>query len=625
MARSKKSKSRQEAETSAPAEAAAEEAQDPVEPEPETPPQETASVPAPRRKKKGSGVSVQVTARGDADEVSAALSKMGPQRGAPQEPDPEEPEEEGMSDEEVMRLLSNPRNKVTVVRTFPKRWRGARCNVQLDQEGYRCPVNFDEIKTDVFRRFGGKSFMAYVHPNTMMGMNKILAAIPFENAETDEPLFELPQDENEVVDPRLLPIPADGSDPTMVGEEDPYARMERNLKTQTRLKARQLELATLGKQLEEFEGTKKEIVAEASNPGRSVEDRIAFMQLENKMDRQIEAIRNAIDKVASEPPAAPAPAPTPQPPQRSGDDNLVKILMAQNQAAENRFNVLMQQQTQLLLARNQGGGQKEDLDSMLDKVAKFKAAFGEGDGRVKRLQDTLMEIAMDRMLGESNGGGDTSDVRYAVDKALPLVKTFIDKKLTGPDEAVPTREQYLEAVKLEATKITQNLIKQGYLVKGDVKGIAGPTAHHKAGAPAEKKPAPAPPAGEKNPEPPKEEEDRVAGPPKPSTPEYSRKLAVDFVLDSIISDIKKGFPDDRFVIGDALDHLDEEILDQLLTVGSGEDLEKVVGPHCTPEKIQAIKDYGKNPRVKTWLTRVITTIQDEYRREIEAAPKEETK
>lgn len=615
MARSKKSRSLPEAETSgAPEEEAVN--IDPAEQE----------APAPRKPKKRRGVSVQVTARGDAEDVSEALSKMGPGArpvATVAEEEEEGPDENGPDDEMIVRLLSNPRNKVVVFRTFPKRYNGAKCDIQVDPQGYRCPAAFDDIKQDVFRRFGGKAFVAYIQPVTLSGNSKVLAAIPFDNPDTDEPQFEMPTDPNQAVDPRLLPPALDGGDPTMVMEEDPMARIEQDQKTQVRIRGRRLQLAQLDQQLREFEGTKKEIAVEATNPSRGVEDRIAFMQMENKMDRQIEAIRSAIDKISSEPPPAPAaPPPMLQLPQRSSDDNLVKILMAQNAAAENRFNVLMQQQTQLLLARNQGGGQKEDLDSMLDKVAKFKAAFGESDGRVKRLQDTLMEIAMDRMLGENNGSGDTSDLRYAVDKALPLVKTFVDKKLTASDEPVPTREQYLEAVKLEATKITQNLVKQGYLVKGDVKAIAGPTAPHKAGAPAEKKPAP---AGEKNPEPPKEEEDRVAGPPKPSTPEYSRKLAVDFVLDSIISDIKKGFPDDSFVIGDALDHLDEEILDQLLTVGSGEDLEKVVGPHCTPDKIQAIKDYGKNPRVKTWLTRVITTIQDEYRREIEAAPKEETK
>lgn len=578
---------------------------------------------APRKPKKKRGVSVQVTARGDAEDVSEALGKMGPLGARPAATVAEEGEE-GPDDEAIVRLLANPRNRVMVFRTFPKRFNGAKCDIQVDPQGYRCPAAFEDIKQDVFRRFGGKAFIAYIQPVTLSGNSRVLAAIPFDNPDTDEPQFELPTDPNQVVDPRLLPPAIDGGDPTMMVEEDPMARIEQDQKTQVRIRGRRLQIAQLDQQLREFEGTKQEVAAEAKNPEKSLEERIALMQFENKMDRQIEAIRSAIDKISSEPPPAPAAAPPmPQLPQRAGEDNLVKILMAQNAAAENRFNALMAQQTQLLLARNQGGGQKEDLDAMLDKVAKFKAAFGESDGRVKRLQDTLMEIAMDRMLGESNGSGDTSDLRYAVDKALPLVKTFVDKKLTASDEAVPTREQYLEAVKLEATKITQGLIKQGYLVKGDVKGIAGPTAPHKAGAPAEKKPAPAP-AEEKKPEP-KEEEDRVAGPPKPSTPEYSRKLAVDFVLDSIISDIKKGFPDDSFVIGDALDHLDEEILDQLLTVGSGEDIEKVVGPHCTPDKIQAIKDYGKNPRVKTWLTRVITTIQDEYRREIEAAPKGETK
>jgi len=258
----------------------------------------------------------------------------------------------------------------------------------------------------------------------------------------------------------------------------------------------------------------------------------------------------------------------------------------------------------------------------------MKNVFGHDDPRSRRLEDMAMDFFTERIMGENGGpDGEESDVKYAVKQLVPVVKTFVDKKLAeGPVVEGPTKEQFAQAVQQETTRAIHGLIQQGKLkLVEHPPGLPAP--HPKIGAPQEKRPAkPAEPPKEAAPKPeaqarPEEEEQMENVPPEPGSPNYNRKLAVDFVLDSILHDIDSGFPEDSFVVGDALDRLDDEILDQLLTVSSGEDLEKVVGPHCTPEKIQAIKDRGRNPRVKTWLTRVITTIQDEYRREVESPEK----
>lgn len=619
MARSKKPRSRPEAETSE------------APPEDEVVDQETADpaeqeAPAPRKPRKKRGANLEVKASGDPEEVRDALGKMNPAPPPAVAPETEEdpPDETGPSDETIVRLLSNPRNKVVVFRTFPKRWNGAKCDIQVDPYGYRCPSAFEDIKQDVFRRFGGKAFIAYIQPVTLSGHSRVLAAIPFENPDTDDPQFEMPTDPNQVVDPRLLPPAPDGGDPTMMPEEDPMARIEQDQKTQVRIKARQLQIAQLNRQIAEFEGTKNEVAAEAKNPERSLEDRIALMQMENKLDRQIDAIRGAIEKISVEP----APAPVAPPPAPASSDNVTKILMAQLQMAENRFNALMAQQTQLMMKLGQGGGGKDDIDSQLERFVKLKAAFGEGDSRVKRLEQTLIDMTMERLLdGGGAGEGDgESDVKYAVKQLVPVIKNYVDKKLTEPEVAgpAPTKEQFAELVRQEAARVVQGLVKQGFVVKPQ--GIPGPTAqapHPKIGAPAEKKERPKPPPQEEATKPPAQEEAPMEGPPLPDTPGYDRKKAVDFVLDGIVRDIDANFPEDTFLIGDALDHLDDEILNSLLTVSTGEDLEKVVGPHCTPEKLQTIKDRGRNPRVKTWLTRVITTIQDEYRKEVEGGGAEE--
>ena len=103
----------------------------------------------------------------------------------------------------------------------------------------------------------------------------------------------------------------------------------------------------------------------------------------------------------------------------------------------------------------------------------------------------------------------------------------------------------------------------------------------------------------------------------PQSPAYDRKKNVNFILDTMIDDIDNGCPPDSFVVMDALNLLDTELLDSFLTVDSGEALEKILDPHSEAGKIQRIKDAGKaSPTIKSWVTRVVVTIQDEYRRAV---------
>lgn len=658
MSRSQKSKSRGGRHHATPAEAADPEEQDPVEEtdeareeapaeapppapapaqeeeEPEQPEeeeedevQEEQPPPVPKEKpQKGRlprkpGANIQVTARGDAESVATALQNLSPRRApapaAPAAPkEREEAEDEGLlTQEQLVRLLSDPKNVVTVYRTYPKRFQGVKCDTKVG-DPYRCPTSLEDMQADIFNRFGGKKFTGYIHPAGPLGQHKILAAVEMENPDTSEPVFESSPGEEEIVyDPRFMPKPADGSDPTARPEEDPFMSMESDLKKQMRVTSRQVQLENLKAQLKELKSKKGEVEEGVQSRDTSSEDKLLLIQMENNINRRIDQIQGMMDRIAS----------SDSQPKSDGNDTIMKMLLAQQKSSDDRFNTMMTAFMTAMTNQNKGR-EKDDFDAVLDRLAKMKNVFGHDDPRSKRLEDMAMDFFTERVMGNGgDGDGEESDVKYAVKQLVPVVKTFVDKKLSEPAAEAPTKEQFNAAVQQEATRVIQGLIQQGKLeLKQHPPGLPAP--HPKIGAPQEKRPAAAkpaePPAAPKEPAPREEEPEMSNVPPEPGTPGYDRKKAVDFVLDSILHDIDAGFPEESFVVGDALDRLDDEILDQLLTVATGEDLEKVVGPHCTPAKIQAIKDRGRNPRVKTWLTRVITTIQDEYRREVESPAKE---
>jgi hypothetical protein len=111
---------------------------------------------------------------------------------------------------------------------------------------------------------------------------------------------------------------------------------------------------------------------------------------------------------------------------------------------------------------------------------------------------------------------------------------------------------------------------------------------------------------------------KVELPAQPGDMRYDRKYAVNFVLDSVRSEILQGMPtkspDESVVVGDALELLDDEILGEISKVETGDDLEKALGPWSDPAKIAAIKEAGsKDEATKSWLRRIFITISDNFK------------
>ena len=112
--------------------------------------------------------------------------------------------------------------------------------------------------------------------------------------------------------------------------------------------------------------------------------------------------------------------------------------------------------------------------------------------------------------------------------------------------------------------------------------------------------------------------------PLPVTPgemKYNRKESVDFVLAGILSELRQGYPKkaenkqyvESFVAADAIEYLDDQLLDQLEKISDGPELEKLLqGAGGDVARIAEIKKAGDDEVVAGYIRRTILTIQREW-------------
>lgn len=116
---------------------------------------------------------------------------------------------------------------------------------------------------------------------------------------------------------------------------------------------------------------------------------------------------------------------------------------------------------------------------------------------------------------------------------------------------------------------------------------------------------------------------KIEFPTRPGDLKYDRKYSVNFILDGIRSEIRQGLPQkaqtdakiESYVIGDAIEYLDDEILNQLDGVDSGQKLESLLGPSGDADKIAEIKKAGEDEVVASYLRKLVLSIQREWQRE----------
>ncbi len=565
------------------------------------------------------GATLRVAASGNAEDVRESLAEFG--RGATPEAEEEESaEEEEPAPEEVSaedrfaKLISSPKVFVAVRRQLPRNHNTLRVPSRLPDSQYDCPASFENIKQNVFERFGGEVFIFSAHPIKPNGENTILAAIAVRNPDTDTPLIE----GVEIGTLAIEPTEETAEIPMAEEDNDPLRRVESAIADQARVAATFSKLKMSRKLMKEMnkEDDEPQVSREPLRPlvdpevailKRQLADRDAEQRMEKRQTAFEDRIMGVLETMAAG--------------KKGGDSNALMIAMMQS--ADTKFTTLM---TTLIPLISGAGKKTDDLDMQLARLGKLREALGDGNGKLKSIETRLMEKAMDRLFDEEGGGsavgGDVADVaKTALKELAPIAKTFVESKVGAPPAAGPTNEEFKRAVVQEAQRISQtaafrealanDLAKKGMLIKAPAGAPALP-------APTPKSPqASAPPSAPKE-APPKGEEETVDGeevetPPNPQSPDYDRKRAINFVLDTFIREMptqKK----DGFAVGDVLDRLDEELLKGLLDVSDAEGLKKLIGDDADSEKLDAITNAAQSDvKIKNWLSQVILSAQASYR------------
>jgi hypothetical protein len=610
---------------------------------------------------------LEVKAKGPAAAVRRDLRRFS----RTDEEQEQEDAEEGASEEEAQpesadpegdrlsQLLSNPKNKLIITRLYPRRYRGHRCDTRVDE--YQCPQDIQDLTQDIFTRFGGKRFKISIHPNTPTGDAKILGVFMVENPDMDEPIFESAGDTVATFGPE------EDDRFSQPEEPDPAAVAEKVLKDRVKRAAKKIELKELertARQLEEDEGDggsargrERNEAAESHSRRADIDDlrrQIAEAQKQNEIaalksefDRRLEIV----EKTAN--------------PHKGMDANTT-VLVELMKSSQAQFTALMtalsQSQAQMIQAISATNKGSSSEDSILDRMLKYKNLLApKEDENVKRFHETAYSLLMEQLENKGNGGAGSGEpeedtIRFAIRELAPTLKLYVEKQLEAKQAAlgsVASDEQrriaYHEAAQQAARELSQKWQREGYVVRGpnsarEVPRGLPPVQPQISGVAPVGTPAPGPqeagPGGAALPpglppphavEPEDQEEimgkhadlpgiGKVLVPPSPESDVYNRNAAVNFVLDSIRSEIKQRIPqtdpNKSYIVGDALDRLDDDTLGQISKVSSGAELERVLSPWADPAKIAEIKEAGNDPVVKTFISRVVTTIGSEFQRQM---------
>jgi hypothetical protein len=562
-------------------------------------------------------VRIRGTARGARRAIRSLAGGGGGQGNgggaAPGDPEPEpEVDEEG---QRLMELLADPQNIVTIRRIKPRKW--GNLTIAGPVMKVECPTTYDDLCADVFEECGGGSYKAIIHPNTPTGMSKMHGAFAFENpdpvfpAKDGEP-YPTPDDADPSVDPEAMGL---GGDPTLERVDDPMAEARRTMRDSQALLAQRIAMKTqratlrdLGEDLGESGTGPSKDAQRVTELEKKLEEERHQRELaarDQRMDKLEGMVEKVLEKLAN--PAAPAPTP--------GIDLTTKLLEMSNTHNKEMLQLMEK------MAKAQ-----PSLDGDIERMKKLREALGlnttEGEGRGTTLSRKFESMAYDLLLSRITGT-DTSPsieedpLKYAVSQLAPILKTYVEKKMDNDEKAkgAPlSDEEKAKIYKQAAGDVARQLVAEGKIFPIDpaTGKLMVPVAAKPGAAPPVPAPAPAAKA-------PKPTEDNVAMPPGPASKAYDRTKAVNFVLDTIIADIPRGCPENTYAIGDCLDRLDPELLDKLMIVNNGAELEELLKPWADPARIARIKEAGKDPLVKSWLNRVIVTVQNEYTKAVKAA------
>lgn len=106
-------------------------------------------------------------------------------------------------------------------------------------------------------------------------------------------------------------------------------------------------------------------------------------------------------------------------------------------------------------------------------------------------------------------------------------------------------------------------------------------------------------------------------PPPPGHPQYDRSRALSFVLRSILHEAENGCPMNGYAVGDALERLDNEVLDGLSAITTEDQMKDLLTRFAAPQDlVNQIQQKAKSDRrIQIWLRNVIASIQYGYEEE----------
>lgn len=636
---------------------------------------------------------VQLTIKGSDRSARAAAKRFGGEQPKPL-PVATPANDTEPPDDNTDELMANGQNMVLVRRTFPKTvdmndGSKRRCAIKLPDR-YDCPTTREKIEADVFTRYGGSEYKCTIHPATTNGERELLGYFTIEHPNQDEPpCFPDDPPEEQPFDPRTS-VNTTGADPTM-HETDGLAKLradaERRL-DRARVRKEMKELEAEAKRLEEeIDGTDRKPPAPVVASGDSDEVKKLREQLaekdrqlaEKKVNDRFDSLENSIKALAAAVAAKPA--------EKSGESETMKFILKKMDTDSAQISALTTALTTVKATPAPAHSSEGDFDKFLDRVTKLNAITGGGPNKPNRglssLEERLIDMSFDRLTGgeggEGGGEGEDDVAKLAVKEFAPILKSFVDKKMTQQSDAnggAPLTPEQVKKIQLEAAqaaakKVQEDLALQGLglatgengrliaIQIGKTKQPVVPPRHANPGTrvvsetrnaqgvtkkisikpddlTGRPKPAEEAPAAEET----KGGETvptkgvfpmlgengstlKIEFPIRPGELKYDRKYSTNFILDGIRSEIRQGLPQkaatdqkiESYVIGDAIEFLDDELLDQLDNVESGEQLEALLGPWGDAPKIAEIKKAGEDEVVASYLRKLVKSIQREWQRE----------
>ena len=521
-----------------------------------------------------------------------------------------EPEAERTRMDGILGLLSDSGNKVSVKRISPRIYNGDRCNVKVYEE--ECPLSIDDIREFVFSNHGGHKYQLRV----LDADNRVLDAIIIEHPDTQEPLIPEPTPEFVGGDPTSQDIPTDpleAVDELLNKEVKGIERLQKIESTRETLKAmRQRQndgrstpaedarVAALERRIEEMtRSNRDDAMAQRM-------DRMEKLIVESRtpvVDPEKEAIKKQLEEMG----------------RKLAEQAQGNLLTAIISSSDKRFEQVMAMMQAALLRPN--AAPVPNLDSDLERLLKLKNAMGKGEDRGAEFQDMIYDLAFSRLKeagGAPPGEEDVDEenvVKYAIKQMVPFIKDWAKGRVDSEREKghQVTQEDIQKIIKEEATRAAAQLEAQ---MRSQRHQVASPQqipqlpVGHPAAAPPVASAPPvlvASPPSVPHSNPPQEI------PMQPAQKPYSRKDAVNYVLNTIWSEMKQGFPDESVSVGDALDTWDDELLEAVEHVDSGDALEQVLRPYADPALWGNIHGLASsNDQAKRWLRRLVITVQDSW-------------